>query len=117
MRVKLTNIIVGIYPQEVRRGRLGFKESLHLRFRLVSNLFSLNNEEAEEQQLPTRRQRWRQCHVKNIETFQNLFGQPEIKKLAPVQKTLTVRSATPVRSRKEKPLSGQKLKLIRKDSF
>merc|ERR1719452_267247 len=73
-------------------------------YRLVSKLFSVNNEETEEQ-LTARTQRWRQCHVKNIETFQNLFGQPEIKKLAPVQRTLTVRSATPARSRREKPLS------------
>ena len=68
----------------------------------------MNNGEAEEEPLAGR-QRWRQCQVKNIETFQNLFGQPEIKKLAPVQRTLTVRTATPARSRREKPLSGQKL--------
>ena len=79
-----------------------------LLFRLVSKLFSLKSEEAEEH-LSARRQRWRQCHVNNIETFQNLFGAPETRKLAPVQRTLTPRrSETPARSRKEKPLSGQK---------
>ena len=84
---------------------------LVLLFRLVSKLFSVKSEEAEEQ-LSARRQRWRQCHVNNIETFQNLFGAPETRKLAPVQRTLTPRrSETPARSRKEKPLSGQKLNI------